>query len=142
MERVEGSNIIIISEKSLKENKLFASQEWVNPKKIELARRYNDGENMKPKLEFPLIYTFELNGQECGLVGDGHHRAADALIRGKELRLEIGGNLGSVAGDLVQNPTVFAQRFASYGFDGIFPFGKYIEFYRKQVLAFLKTKSL
>ena len=122
---------ITVSQVEMRQNRLYASQTWVLPHKTILARDYNSGVVSMPRLLFPQAYSFNQQGKDCFLIGDGHHRTADALLRGLSLDLDLVGDLGNVSDLLTNLPDKFAIRFATYGFEGIWPFRHYIGKYKR-----------
>lgn len=106
---------------------VFASQPWVNDKDMSRAYQYNSGHSHYKSQEHPTLYRFNNQAVTAVLIGDGHHRVADAFIRHLPIRLEVDVDFGEIDPRLLTNPGLAAQRFAKYGIEGIWPFATFME---------------
>ncbi len=128
----EDSKIIEISPQLFEEGKLFASQNWVLKPKIPIARSSNMG-TYDRHLPMPLVYPFMRDTKMCFLIGDGHHRAADALLHGLALRAEQDDYLGMIPDEILTNPRLAERKFAKYGITGIWPFAEYLKSFEAEL---------
>lgn len=118
-----GMRTFTVNAKAYGDGKLFASQDWVKPEDVAKAKKYVAGENGYGESQRILGFKFiDKNGRECFLIGDGHHRAAAAIVEGRDLEYEIDADLGILPEEILKDPKLAAQKLAILGVKGLWPF--------------------
>lgn len=129
-EEILGTKILLDPYTMTQAGCLYASQMWIDIKKVEKSKRYVIGD--AGKLGLPLLYLLYVENQPKLLVGDGHHRTAEALLSNIKLLCEIDEYLGNVDLDIVNNKRKAEIRFARYGIQGIWPFTEFVDAYKNK----------
>lgn len=109
--------------------KMWASQSWAKKADVKRAQDFFQGKDTYGNKK-PLVYRFtNPEGETCYLIGDGHHRAGEALIEGKDLQAQIDADLGTIEQELLDNPRLAAQKFAVLGIEGIWQFREFMRIF-------------
>ncbi len=134
-EGVEQARKVPITPEMYLDGRLFASQKWAKTGDVEKAVALMKGKI--PDYRRPdesVAYSFlNQEGQECILVGNGHHRTAIGIVEGRPYEITIGGELGVLPNELLYNPHLAMQKLAVLGVEGVFPFREFMqEFVKKK----------
>lgn len=112
---------------------LYASQMWIKEEDISKASRFNEGHVVRSYPRFPLVYWANLNNRIIFIVGDGHHRIADALVSGVPIMAEIDLELKDLTQDLIDNQRKAEIKYGVYGLFGIWRFEEFLNLYKEKI---------
>lgn len=120
---------------------LYATQDWVRDSDIVRAARFNEGHQTPDYPRFPMVYWATLNGRIIFIVGDGHHRIADAIINGVPIRAEVDVELPEMSMERLTTPRLAQIKYAKFGLYGIWPFSNFLQRYIERRDLLVPTAS-
>jgi hypothetical protein len=123
----EEGRPLLDTQKIFQDGLLYASQDWIKPWKIIKAQQYNTGDTAIYHNPIPLVYLAKVDGRIIFVVGDGHHRTADAIINGLPIVAELDNETFNLTEEDLGNPLKAQIKCAKYGIEGIWPFSDFID---------------
>jgi hypothetical protein len=111
---------------------LYSTQPWIKEADIKKAQEFNDGVQSYYYPRFPLVYWALLNNRLIFLVGDGHHRIADSILKGVPIKAEIDLELKDLTTEIINDPNKAQIKYAKYGLYGIWTFQHFIDRYKEE----------
>lgn len=133
-----GEKLLINVFDVFKGGDLYASQMWIREGDILKAAKFNEGHLIKSYPRFPLVYWAKLNDRVVFIVGDGHHRIADALISGVPIMAEIDLELKDLTEELIKDPRSAEIKYGVYGLFGIWRYQEFLNLYKEKLTELSK----